>query len=238
MLNHPRKPQKSASASSRKGVINLPALAYDLMVSWLVMGGKEQAFRKWVTEVAELRPGETVLDVGCGTGTLALVAKERVGPSGRVFGIDPSEPLLGGARRKATRRGLEIEFHKGGIEQLPLADQSCDAVLSTFMMHHLPQTLKREGLAEIGRVLKPGGRVLVVDFTAVEADPARVSGAGQGEHGLQALPPLMQRAGISHIQSGAVPFRIRSLGGKRAGHQHYGFVLGRKLAGNRASPAD
>jgi ubiquinone/menaquinone biosynthesis C-methylase UbiE len=231
MLNHARKSAKPAAASAQKGVINLPALAYDLVVSRLVMGGKEYDFRKWVTEVAELRPGETVLDVGCGTGTLALVAKERVGPTGRVFGIDPSEPLLRGARRKATRRGLEIEFRLGGIEQLPFADQTCDVVLSTFMMHHLPSAIKSQGLAEIARVLKPGGRVLVVDFKAVEEDPSRVSGAGEGEHGLQALPPLMHQAGISDIESGAVPFRIRSLGGKRTGHQHYGFVLGRKLAG-------
>jgi ubiquinone/menaquinone biosynthesis C-methylase UbiE len=103
---------------------------------------KEQAFRIWVTEVAGLGPGETVLDVGCGTGTLALVAKECLGSTGQVFGVDPSEQLLRGARHKAQRRGLEIDFRLGGIEQLPLADHSCDVVLSTFMMHHLPQDLK------------------------------------------------------------------------------------------------
>jgi ubiquinone/menaquinone biosynthesis C-methylase UbiE len=235
MLNQLRKP---GSSSSHKGVINLSALSYDLLVNWLVMSGKEQAFRLWVTEVAGLGPGETVLDVGCGTGTLALVANGRVGSTGQVFGVDPSAQLLQGARHKAQRHGLEIDFRLGGIEQLPLADHSCDVVLSTFMMHHLPQDLKSQGLAEIVRVLKPGGRLLVVDFTtspspsSSQEQPTRVSGVGEGEHSLQSLLPLIQKAGIPQIESGAVPFHIRSLGGRRTGHQHYGFVLGRKLLEN------
>ena len=91
MFNHARKHPEESIASSQAGIINFSALLYDQLVRWFVMGGKEQAFRKWTIEMAEVQTGETVLDVGCGTGTLAIAAKERVGPTGRVFGIDPPQ---------------------------------------------------------------------------------------------------------------------------------------------------
>ena len=70
--------------------------------------GREQAFRQRIADLARLQPGEIVLDVGCGTGTLAMVARQRVGEIGRVAGIDPSPQMIARASRKAVRRGLEI----------------------------------------------------------------------------------------------------------------------------------
>jgi ubiquinone/menaquinone biosynthesis C-methylase UbiE len=207
-------------------VITIPAWLYDSLARWFVSRGREQEFRQTIVDLAQLQPGETVLDVGCGTGTQALLAYERVGETGRVCGIDPSVQLLAGARRKAARRGLPINFQSGGIEQLSFPDQSFDVVLSTFMMHHLPDDLKRQGLSEIARVLKPGGRLLVVDFKRLEVHQGRPPYlVGIGELGLQDLPALVKEAGISQIETGEMPFRIRSIG---IGHQDYGFFRARK----------
>jgi ubiquinone/menaquinone biosynthesis C-methylase UbiE len=214
-----------ASAPRTRGIIAFPAWLYDLVARWFVMGGREQEFRRMTVDLAQLQPGETVLDVGCGTGTLALAAYDRVGETGRVCGIDPSVQLLAGARRKAARRNLPITFQLGGIEQLTFPDQLFDVVLSTFMMHHVPDDLKRQGLSEIARVLKPGGRLLVVDFKRPDVHQDRPAHLGAGEIGLQDLPALAKEAGLSQIETGEIPFRIRSLA---AGHQAYGFIRARK----------
>src|SRR5690349_8917624 len=137
-FTHAHKESGAESASQRQGIVAFSAWWYDLLVQWFVMHGKEQKFRRMITDLVELQPGESVLDVGCGTGTLALVAKKRVGEIGRVCGIDPSPSLLSGARHKAKRSGLSIDFQPGGIEQIPFPDHSFDVVLSTFMMHHVP----------------------------------------------------------------------------------------------------
>lgn len=178
-----------------------------------------------IADLVRLQPGEAVLDVGCGTGTLALVAKKRVGETGRVCGIDPSMQLLTGARRKAVRAGLPIDFQLGGIEQIPFSDQSFDVVISTFMMHHLPDDLKHQGLSEIARVLKAEGYLLVVDFKRPEEDQRQPGQVGVGSTGLQDLPVLMKEAGFSQTETGEIPFHMRSLA---AGHQNHGFVLARK----------
>ncbi|GHO81778.1 hypothetical protein KSD_95490 [Ktedonobacter sp. SOSP1-85] len=206
-------------------VIAFPAWWYDLLVRWVVMSGKEHTFRQMAADVAQLQPGETVLDVGCGTGTQALVAKKRVGELGQVCGIDPSLSLLAGARRKATRAGLSIDFQPGGIEQIPFPDQVFDVVLSTFVMHHVPDNLKHQGLTEIARVLKPGGRLLMIDFKHSEEHQNRSEPFGEGEIGLQDLPALLKQAGFSQRETGEIPFRIRSVS---SAHKHYGFVKARR----------
>jgi ubiquinone/menaquinone biosynthesis C-methylase UbiE len=188
------------------------------MVQWIIMRGRERAFREKIVDMVRLQSGESVLDVGCGTGTLAITAKERVGKAGRVAGIDPSGQLIHGARRKAARRSLTIDFEIAGIEQLNYPDRSFDVVLSTFMMHHLQGDLKRQGLAEVARVLKPGGRLLIVDFKG----PAGtiILDEKTDDH-----TGFMKGLGYSHIETGDVAFKVRSLGGKEAGHQEVGYVL-------------
>ncbi|MEW5756293.1 MAG: methyltransferase domain-containing protein [Pseudomonadota bacterium] len=132
---------------------------YDLYCPWLGLG---PGFRRETLHHAGLRSGEHVLDVGCGTGVLTRLAAATVGSAGYVVGIDPSPGMLAKARRNAT--GTPVEFRLGAIEALPFHDASFDLVLSSFMMHHLPPEVKRAGLAEVYRVLKPGGRLLVVDI--------------------------------------------------------------------------
>ena len=225
MFMHGSKEEKIPVKSSPGIVMTTPAWVYDLMARWFVMRGREQEFRRMAADLAQLQSGEAVLDVGCGTGTQALVAKQRVGATGHVCGIDPSASLLAGARRKAMHSGLSIDFQPGGIEQLPYPDQSFDVVLSTFMMHHLPDDIKRQGLAEIARVLRPGGRLLVIDFMRSEEHQDHPEQFGAGDLGLQDFPALMSDAGFSQTQTGEIPFRIRSVA---AGHQHYGFVKAKK----------
>ena len=139
------------------------AFGYDLLlrVIWL---GREGAFRKNVVDLAGLKPGESVLDVGCGTGTLAITAKQRVGPKGRVCGIDASPEMIKKACKKTRKAGVDIVFENAAVDKLPFADATFDSVLSTVMLHHLPDESRRECISEIRRVLKPGGRLLAVDF--------------------------------------------------------------------------
>ena len=141
---------------------------YDAEV-WLfdtfAMRGQIRELRRKVVDMAGIGDGRRLLDVGCGTGTLAILAA-RVGGSGaRVSGIDPAPRQIARAQAKARRAGLDIDFRQGVIEDLPFGEASFDAVTSTLMMHHLPDDLKAKGLAEIGRVLEPGGRVVIADFT-------------------------------------------------------------------------
>jgi ubiquinone/menaquinone biosynthesis C-methylase UbiE len=156
-----------ASTKETKGLVLNQGWRYDLM-GWFhdtfSFRGQWRELRQRTVTLARMQPGDAVLDVGCGTGTLAMEVARRVGTTGRVVGVDPGAQQIARARSKAARRNLPIEFQIGVIEQLPFPDQTFDVVLSTLMMHHLPAPLKRQGLAEIARVLKPGGRLVIADF--------------------------------------------------------------------------
>lgn len=135
---------------------------YDFITSLMTLG-QIGRLRKATVEQALIQPGDSVLDVGCGTGEVTLPAKRRA-QHGRVYGIDPAPEMIAVARKKAARKGVEVDFRVGVIEALPFPDSSIDVVTSSLMMHHLPDDLKVRGLAEIYRVLKPGGRLLIADF--------------------------------------------------------------------------
>jgi demethylmenaquinone methyltransferase/2-methoxy-6-polyprenyl-1,4-benzoquinol methylase/phosphoethanolamine N-methyltransferase len=128
--------------------------------------GRVSTLRKLSLDLAALRPGERVLDVGCGSGDLALAAARKVGAGGTVWGIDAAPEMVEVARGKARRRRLAAQFQVAVVEALPFPDASFDVVLSSLMMHHLPGELRRRALAEIRRVLRPGGRMLIVDLDA------------------------------------------------------------------------
>jgi ubiquinone/menaquinone biosynthesis C-methylase UbiE len=136
---------------------------YDLLV-WLLTHGRNRAFRERLVDLGRLAAGESVLDVGCGTGSLAIVAKRHVGASGNVVGIDASPEMIARARAKALRSGIDVSFKSAVAETLPFPDAQFDVVFSTLMLHHLPRKLRQQWAREIHRVLKSGGRALVVDF--------------------------------------------------------------------------
>jgi ubiquinone/menaquinone biosynthesis C-methylase UbiE len=184
------------------------AWRYDLLV-WIIALGRERNFRRKQIDLAKITPGETVLDVGCGTGTLAIEAKRCVGPNGKVYGIDASPEMIARAQKKARKAGLEIEFDAAAIETMPFSDATFDVVLSTVMLHHLPDEARHQGIREIRRVLKPGGRLLAVDFGGSE--PERHSRIARHRNhanfDIRQLIPELNEAGLHEITSGKVGFR-------------------------------
>lgn len=124
---------------------------------------RDRAIKRRVVEHAAIRGGEDVLDVGCGTGTLALAAA-RAAPGVRVTGLDADPSILARARRRAARARLEIAFDEGRSTALPYPDASFDLVLSTLFFHHVPDEAKRRTAEELVRVLRPGGRLVVGDL--------------------------------------------------------------------------
>ena len=187
------------------GIVLHRALLYDACV-WLVSLGREHSYREKALDLANLRPGESVLDIGCGTGTLAIAAKRRVGAAGRVCGIDASPEMLARAGKKSKRVAAEIVFKNGVVEALPFPDSQFDVVLSTLMLHHIGRKARQQCAQEVRRVLKPGGRVLALDF----ARPAKGKKGLLGHfhhHGylnFQDLGALLTEAGLNTVQSGAV----------------------------------
>ena len=142
-------------------ITGISSKLYDRYNKW---GGYGESFRKQVIDEASLKPGESVLDCGCGTGTLAVIAKRQIGAEGKVTGIDLSPDQLAIARKKAQKENLDIEFHEGSIDELPFPDASFDAIFSTLMIHHVPPHVKTAAFREMRRVLKPNGRIVIADF--------------------------------------------------------------------------
>ena len=124
--------------------------------------GVRAAHRRLVDQ-AGIAPGHRVLEIGCGTGNLLLLAK-RTHPQVTVIGLDPDETALARARRKADRAGLDVQLDRGFAGELPYPDASVDRVLSALMFHHLPPPEKRTALREVRRVLAPGGSLHLLDI--------------------------------------------------------------------------
>ncbi len=192
------------SATETKGLVMGGGWRHDLM-AWFIdtflFRGKFRELRQRTADLAQLQPGEQVLDVGCGTGTLALEVARRVGRAGRVVGIDPGSQQIARARAKAARRNAPTEFQIGVIEQLAFPDQMFDVVFSTLMMHHLPAPLKRQGLAEIARVLKPGGRLVIADFTHKQQRTGQAARFHAGGSRIHDLAALVSDAGFEQVET-------------------------------------
>ena len=146
---------------------------YDLM-NTAMTAGLHHRWRERAVEMAELEPGAEALDVCCGTGDLTLALARRAGPSGRVLGSDFSEPMLELARRKAaSAEGLQSapEFEWADALRLPHPDQSFDAVTVGFGLRNLADV--EAGIAEMARVLRPGGRLVILEITQPSRQPLR-----------------------------------------------------------------
>jgi arsenite methyltransferase len=120
--------------------------------------------------LGELRPGERVVDVGCGAGIDSLIAAKKVGPEGRVIGVDMTPAMLEKARQAANETGLaNVEFREGYAEELPVEEGWADVVISNGVLNLMPD--KAAVLEEMSRVLKPGGRLQIGDILVQKAVP-------------------------------------------------------------------
>ena len=169
---------------------------------------RERRFKRRLLAMAKLRPGFRVLDLGCGTGTLAIMAM-RSEPGISVVGIDGFPAAIEIARGKAARNGVAIEFHLGLAQQLPYRDRCFDRVLSTLTFHHLTRQGKIEALAEIVRVLKTGGELHVADFgrpanllmRAAFSLVRRFDGVETTEDNVEGrLPDMIEEAGLENVR--------------------------------------
>jgi demethylmenaquinone methyltransferase/2-methoxy-6-polyprenyl-1,4-benzoquinol methylase/phosphoethanolamine N-methyltransferase len=207
---------KTADAPHTAGRVLHGARWYDL-VTRVISFGRDKAIREKLIELAAPAPGETVLDVGCGTGTLALALKASVG-TGEVHGIDASPEMIDVAKEKAAKAGSAIDFQVALIEALPFPAATFDLVTSSLMLHHLPDDLKRTGLDEIRRVLEPGGRFMAMDFAAHSHSPLghllSICGHSRGESMVDKLIPMLKDAGFSDVEG--IPTRHKNLAFIRA----------------------
>lgn len=159
------------------------------------------AIHRPLVDQAAVRPGQRLLEIGCGTGNLALLVA-RLHPGVEVTGLDPDRRALARARRKAARRGTPVRWDRGFAQELPYPDATFDRVLSSLMLHHLEADDKVAALREARRVLRPGGTLHVVDLAAAGAPRGLVARivhrrprlAGTFE---DRIPALLEEAGFA-----------------------------------------
>lgn len=167
---------------------------------------RERRFRERLLELAAIGPDDRVIDVGCGTGTLAVMASAR-GPK-QVTGVDLDEDVIHRARAKAASAGVEVDFRVGSATELPLADESADVVLTSLLFHHLERPAKETAAREMHRVLAPGGRLAFADWGPA-ADPLTgalflviraTDGFGPtADHAAGRIPEILSAAGFAEV---------------------------------------
>jgi ubiquinone/menaquinone biosynthesis C-methylase UbiE len=195
--------------------------SYDLLSTLFFLGRRRRVFTR-LAALSGARPGDRVLDVGCGTGYFTRLLAEAVAPGGTALGIDPSPEVIARARR--LTRLANSTFAAGIAEALDTEDQSYDVVVSSLMLHHLPGTLRPQAIREMYRVLRPGGRVLVADFRPPTTRIGRlllkghVISPAMRNNPVHLLEPMVREAGFQQIRSGDVQPWLRYVHGvKQAG---------------------
>ena len=213
--------KRTRRSSMTTGTTLHQARSYDRQVALLTLG-RARALREQTIALARIEPGDAVLDVGCGTGDLTMLASVGAGAGGRTVGIDASPEMIAEARRKAVRAGAAVDYQVAAVEALPFPDATFDVVLSSLMMHHLPDELKPRALAEVRRALKPDGRLLIVDFRRPTTFRERLAlpfllhhrHAVSDVHG---LVPLLTAAGFVAVEIGETNYGPVGFARARAG---------------------
>jgi ubiquinone/menaquinone biosynthesis C-methylase UbiE len=175
--------------------------AYDPLQRWVM---REPVLKGRLVDEAQVRPGDDVLDVACGTGTLAVLLKQRQ-PRAQVVGLDVDPQVLQHARQKAAAAGVAVTFTEASATSLPFANRAFDRVVSSLAFHHLRRADKQWALVEVWRVLRPGGYLCLLDFgpphvaytqaislVLRQFEEVADNIAGQ-------LPPMMEGAGFLQV---------------------------------------
>jgi SAM-dependent methyltransferase len=178
---------------------------YDPITRWTC---REKTFKTELVRQSGVDPGQRVLDLACGTGTLAVMLKTAF-PLSRITGLDGNADILEIAQAKAARAGLDIEFVRGLSFEMPLSDESFDRVTCSFFFHHLRPEEKVATLEEVVRVLAPGGQLHVADW-GTQPNPLMRAGFAlvQLLDGFETtrdsvqgkLPEYMRDAGLTEVQ--------------------------------------
>jgi ubiquinone/menaquinone biosynthesis C-methylase UbiE len=193
MLNHILK-----SRPAREGTTIERVWTYEL-TSVIAFGGRRRRVYRRIVALSGARPGDRILDIGCNGGYLARLLAAAVTPGGQVAGIDPSPPAIAYATRRAPANAT---FTVGAAQDLNWPDKTFDVVTSTLAVHHIPEPDRAAAFAEMIRVLRPGGTLLIADF--------RPSRWHRGPHGLRHaqaidLAPLAEAAGFRVEAHGDLP---------------------------------
>lgn len=175
---------------------------YDLLLR-IMTRGREKHYRKNLLDLADIAPGHSVLDIGCGTGTQAIAIHRQVQPGGSVIGVDISKKMLVAASRKARRAGADIVFRWADATRLPFEDGGFDVVTATTVLHMVPLDQRCLCVSEAARVLKHNGHLLLIDY-AGKPEQRRHWTARHGRHGafdLYSLRETLAEAGLSEVDS-------------------------------------
>jgi len=188
--------------------------SYDRYMKRITLG-REDALRRMTVNLAGVKPGDCVLEIGCATGSLSLAAKRQAGPTGKVVGIDIIPGMIDVSRNKASQAGLDVTFQLSNIEDLPFPDKNFDVVMCSFMIFHMSEKVRNKGIKEIYRVLKPKGILLVLDLALpTKTVSRRILKLFLGfmlKHELKELQPIMESSGFSQIEISQAKYRVLGL---------------------------
>lgn len=186
--------QNNQTITKQKGQMGNWAKYYDFIMVLMTLG-REKKLRQMTLGLAQVKQGERVLEIGCGTGTLSIAAKAQVGLSGEVFGIDIAPEMIAVASRKAARKGVDVDFKVGSIASIPFPENCFDVVMCSFMIFHMPDDVRKTGFKEIYRVLKSEGHLFILDGASKDK-----------HHDVPELSPVLKENSFTDIEVKSMRF--------------------------------
>lgn len=190
--------------SRTPGLVLRHGRSYDAFAAVFFLGRRRQVYTQ-LAALSGVRPGDHVLDVGCGPGYFTRIMADAAGPQGRATGLDASEEGIAEARR--VTRQPNCTFVNGITEAIDADEGTYDVVVTALMIHHLPEDLRPRAVAEMFRVLRPGGRLLIADFRPPASRLGRhvvgaITGPMMQHTAVELIEPMVRAAGFAEITAG------------------------------------